>query len=139
MSVPNDVVGSVIGKRGSKINEIRQIRFGKKFKTCKCVSVGPQSTSWKVGKRGGREAQRGLFVVSIDCRGREIHQVRRLSAAARPARGPREREVAIPCTHWWNIATTLYLTTRGKHLQKNFEALVKGFVNITLSNKYRMQ
>merc|ERR1719376_1994435 len=25
MSVPNDVVGSVIGKRGSKINEIRQI------------------------------------------------------------------------------------------------------------------
>ena len=57
MSVPNDVVGSVIGKRGSKINEIRQIRFGKKFKTCKCVSVGPQSTSWKVGKRGGREAQ----------------------------------------------------------------------------------
>ena len=26
MSVPNDVVGSVIGKRGSKINEIRQIR-----------------------------------------------------------------------------------------------------------------
>ena len=27
MSVPNDVVGSVIGKRGSKINEIRQIRF----------------------------------------------------------------------------------------------------------------
>ena len=27
MSVPNDVVGSVIGKRGSKINEIRQIRW----------------------------------------------------------------------------------------------------------------
>ena len=27
MSVPNDVVGSVIGKRGSKINEIRQIRY----------------------------------------------------------------------------------------------------------------
>ena len=28
MSVPNDVIGSVIGKRGSKINEIRQIRSG---------------------------------------------------------------------------------------------------------------
>ena len=26
MSVPNDVVGAVIGKRGAKINEIRQIR-----------------------------------------------------------------------------------------------------------------
>ena len=34
MSVPNDVVGSVIGKRGSKINEIRQIRF-RRFKTFK--------------------------------------------------------------------------------------------------------
>ena len=32
MSVPNDVVGSVIGKRGSKINEIRQIRYLKHIK-----------------------------------------------------------------------------------------------------------
>ena len=27
MTVPNDVIGAVIGKRGAKINEIRQIRY----------------------------------------------------------------------------------------------------------------
>ena len=61
MSVPNDVVGSVIGKRGSKINEIRQIRYliarhdlGQK--KLSFVAVELLSTSWKAARRGGREA-----------------------------------------------------------------------------------
>ena len=61
MSVPNDVVGSVIGKRGSKINEIRQIRYlrakhdlGLKKLKFSFVAVELQSTSWKAARRGGR-------------------------------------------------------------------------------------
>ena len=46
---------------------------------------------------------KGMLLVSIDCRGREIHQVRRLSAAARQARGPRKRERATGCNTMYTL------------------------------------
>ena len=61
MSVPNDVVGSVIGKRGSKINEIRQIRFGKNSKHVNVFQWGHNQHHGKWAKEEGEKPRARTF------------------------------------------------------------------------------
>ena len=50
MNVPNDVIGAVIGKRGAKINEIRQLSGA----TINIMEVGQRQRGGGRDRSGGR-------------------------------------------------------------------------------------